>query len=531
MKSMVLIATVTLIFTLSAALSFAGEPLPGQVISAYGSSGVDEAVSVANSLEGGFLLCGKTRDPNGYYDALIIRVDSEGKPVWWKKIGGAGDDEPSVMIPAGNGSYIIAGYTQSVPGAWIGAWMLKIRDTGEIAWQKYVAKAQARALCLAGDGNYFIAGRGKWENEEPEYPWLMKIAPNGSVLWQKVLSETWSGYWRGGISAVAPLEDAGCIAVMDERICRFDKDGCLVWIKAFDKRVGVVSGIARVPGKGILVSSGFWPENLLARITLISDDGDVIWCRSSGTSFTFTQILARPDGKYLVLRDIFENSGILFIDDEGNLVGPAIDFKFPYEEGPADQVNHYGTIAPDGNAAFVTTMDFGSSSIGYKNEMALVKTGEGNAVSGGCSDSEETVIAWDVRELESSALYQESQDWSASSIDASAYVTENRGNFSLHVGSLCPVIDKVNILRNPFRLEILGGNLTIGFYNEVEVTINGVPVPVTTCKSPSRIIAKKDDALKAMLPKGETVCLEVQCYMGSINNRDLWRSGCYEFKR
>ena len=506
------------------------EPLPGQLLSAYGDTGEDEAVSVANSPEGGFLLCGTTRDISGDSDALIVRVDSEGKPLWHQKIGGAADEEPSVMIAAGEESYLVAGYTQSVPGAWIGAWILKIRDNGEIAWQRYVAKAQVRAVCAVGDGNYFIAGRGKWNDGELEYPWLMKMAPNGSVLWQKVPSETWPGYWSGGIGGVAPLEDLGCVAVMDERICRFDKDGCLVWIKTFDKRVGVISGIARVPGKGILVCSGFWPDNLLARVTLISDDGEVIWCRSSGTSFTFNEILTRPDGKYLVLRDILENSGILVIDDDGEFAGPAVDFMFPYEEGPAYQVYHYGTIAPDGNAAFVTTMDFGSSSTGYKHEMALVKTGEGNAVSGGCSDSKEALIAWDVRDLKSSALYQESQDWAMSSSDPSAYVTANHGTFSLHAGSLCPVIDKVNILRNPFRLEILGDNLTIGDYNEVEVTIDDVPVPVTTCKSPSRIIAKKDAALREMLPKGETVCIEIHSYVNN-GNRYLWRSGCYEFKR
>ena len=67
-----------------------------------------------------------------------------------------------------------------------------------------------------------------------------------------------------------------------------------------------------------------------------------------------------------------------------------------------------------------------------------------------------------------------------------------------------PVITSVTKMTNPFRLKVLGGN----FHYGCVVQINGQEVP-TTYKSSNKIIAKKGDILKVLLPKNVPVQITV----------------------
>jgi hypothetical protein len=67
-----------------------------------------------------------------------------------------------------------------------------------------------------------------------------------------------------------------------------------------------------------------------------------------------------------------------------------------------------------------------------------------------------------------------------------------------------PVITSVTKMTNPFRLKVLGGN----FHYGCVVQINGQEVS-TTYKSSNKIIAKKGDILKVLLPKNVPVQITV----------------------
>lgn len=76
-----------------------------------------------------------------------------------------------------------------------------------------------------------------------------------------------------------------------------------------------------------------------------------------------------------------------------------------------------------------------------------------------------------------------------------------------------PKIFAVTQATNPYRLKVIGEK----FISGCTIQINGNSVPQTVFKSPNYLIAKKGSALKSMLPKGETVKIQVQNPDGSLS--------------
>ena len=81
-------------------------------------------------------------------------------------------------------------------------------------------------------------------------------------------------------------------------------------------------------------------------------------------------------------------------------------------------------------------------------------------------------------------------------------------------------ISSVSKLRSPFRLSLTGG----GFLPGAWVYINGASVPGVSFKGPSNLKVKGGAALKAMLPKGQPVCITVM-------NPNGGTTPCYTYTR
>lgn len=76
-----------------------------------------------------------------------------------------------------------------------------------------------------------------------------------------------------------------------------------------------------------------------------------------------------------------------------------------------------------------------------------------------------------------------------------------------------PTVSGVKKMQNPFRLKVLG---TL-FQSGAKVLIGGSEVPQTTYKNAETLVAKKGSALKAMVPKGQAISIQVQNPDGGIS--------------
>ena len=80
----------------------------------YGGTDEEEASSVINTVDGGFLVVGYTMSFGaGEEDVYILKLNSSGDTVWTRTYGGDSDDEAYSVAQTTDGGYIIAGYTDS----------------------------------------------------------------------------------------------------------------------------------------------------------------------------------------------------------------------------------------------------------------------------------------------------------------------------------------------------------------------------------------------------------------------------------
>jgi hypothetical protein len=144
----------------------------------FGGAGGDFLFSVAQALDGGYLLGGysrsgasgdKTAAPLGNDDIWIVKTSATGAKQWDVACGGAGDDGLGMILPTADGGGLIAGDSDSPVGGDLTQaprggedfLAVKLSAAGTKQWvRRYGGSANdnARAVCRTVDGSYLLAG-------------------------------------------------------------------------------------------------------------------------------------------------------------------------------------------------------------------------------------------------------------------------------------------------------------------------------------------------------------------------------------
>lgn len=140
-----------------------------------GGTRYEDALSIKETRDGGYIVCGHTISSDGdlsanhgdSYDVLVFKLDNSGNLLWAKNYGGNGYDAALSIEETPDGGYIFAGYTESnnqdVSGnhGSYDAWVVKLDVNGNIQWQKCIggsSRDYAWAVKPTPDGGYVIAG-------------------------------------------------------------------------------------------------------------------------------------------------------------------------------------------------------------------------------------------------------------------------------------------------------------------------------------------------------------------------------------
>jgi hypothetical protein len=121
-----------------------------QSLTTFGGNGDDEAKSIQAAPKGDFVIAGFSgSNDNGdiprshaaapdYLDLLVARFSPSGVPKWIKAYGGNGDDQGVAATVGADGSFVVAGYSASLPSFDIPAnhgsagtydgWIIKVKD-------------------------------------------------------------------------------------------------------------------------------------------------------------------------------------------------------------------------------------------------------------------------------------------------------------------------------------------------------------------------------------------------------------------
>jgi hypothetical protein len=139
-------------------------------------------------------------------DFWALKLDDNGNVMTDKTIGGNGSDYLTCAIHTKDGGGILGGYSYSnISGEKTensrgksDYWIVKLNDSGQIAWDKTIGGSSYDFLnCIAqtGDGGYILGGTSysnisgeKTENSKGYYDyWVVKLDSAGNVEWDKTI--------------------------------------------------------------------------------------------------------------------------------------------------------------------------------------------------------------------------------------------------------------------------------------------------------------------------------------------------------
>ncbi|GHS95363.1 hypothetical protein AGMMS50276_10670 [Synergistales bacterium] len=235
-----------------------------------GGSSRDYATSIQQTSDGGYIVAGLSSSKDGdvtgnhgYSDYWIVKLDSTGGIVWQKSLGGSGYDEAFSIQQTSDGGYIVAGRSNSNDGDVTDHhgdndyWIVRLNSTGGIVWQKSLDWAGSDAgysIQQTSDGGYIVAG----DSFRPYYSnrgdisgyhglsdyWIVKLDSTGDIVWQKSLGGSGidrafsiqqtsdGGYVVAGESDSNDGDVTGNHGDNDYWIVRLNSTGGIVWQKS-----------------------------------------------------------------------------------------------------------------------------------------------------------------------------------------------------------------------------------------------------------------------------------------------------------
>lgn len=147
----------------------------------YGGSNSDVARSFQQTSDGGYVAAGWTTSFGaGSSDYMLVKVDGEGRQQWSKTYGGLDSDEAYTVQQTSDGGYMIAGSTMSYGlGGW-DFWQVKTDANGNKLWDQPnggLLDDQAYSVQQTSDGGFIVAGSTLSYGHGSADFWITKNVP------------------------------------------------------------------------------------------------------------------------------------------------------------------------------------------------------------------------------------------------------------------------------------------------------------------------------------------------------------------
>jgi hypothetical protein len=231
-------------------------------------------------------------------DAWIVKFDSYGRIIWQKCLGGSQRDEAKCVIETNEGDYLIVGSTYSSDGDVITShgiynmegWIVKLNSNGKLLWQKCIGGSKneyLNCISITTDGGFIVSGytnsndgdlsgnNGNISNDNYNY-WVIKFNLDDQIEWQKcyscgggytTISETIDGgYIFAATASLNGGDISGFHGGYDYWIAKLNKFGQIQWQKCFGGSLyDDAQSIAETKDNGYIITGD-----------IESNDGDVV---------------------------------------------------------------------------------------------------------------------------------------------------------------------------------------------------------------------------------------------------------------
>jgi hypothetical protein len=311
----------------------------------YGGTSADFAYSVQQTSDGGYILTGYTESFGaGGRDIFLIKTDADGNIQWAKTYGGTHWDEARSVQQTSDGGYIVAGYTRSFGPSWNGEFFLIKTDAdGEVQWAKTYGGLgwdEASSVQQTSDNGYIVAGFTAAFGAGAYDLFLIKTYANGDVQWAK----TYGGTSYDVASSVQQTSDEGYIVAgwtisfgagdYDAFLVKTDENGNVQWAKTYGGTYWDQASSVQQTSDGGYIVAGFTASFGAGAydLFLIKTDanGDVQWAKTyGGTDWDHASSVQQTSDDGYIVAGFTASFGAGFYDaflvktDENGGMGPS----------------------------------------------------------------------------------------------------------------------------------------------------------------------------------------------------------------
>jgi len=279
----------------------------------YGGSSYEEAYSVGQTTEGGYIIAGRTESFGaGDYDVWLLKTDGNGDTLWTRTYGGGDSDQGRSVQQTTDGGYIIAGFIEDAN--YVGnLYLIKTDADGDTLWTwRYEGDDYAYVYSVrqTTDGGYILTGKTGPLLEDYD-AWLVKTDAFGDTLWTR----RYGGGDHQEAYAVQQTTDGGYVVTGETGTCpdfdvylwKTDASGETVWTRTYggsdyDRGYSLqqtTDGGYIIAGTTESFGAGYQDIYLVKT----DADGDTLWTRVYGKSqedYAYS-VQQATDGGYVIV--------------------------------------------------------------------------------------------------------------------------------------------------------------------------------------------------------------------------------------
>ena len=150
----------------------------------YGGTEPDEAGSVRQTADSGFIVVGTTYSWARVWDIYLVKTNPRGDTQWTKTYGGADTDWGYSVQQTADSGFIITGYTHSFGAGGADVYLIKTNASGDTLWTRTFGDTGSDigySVQQTMDGGYVVVGRTYRVGAANFDVYLIKTDANGNV--------------------------------------------------------------------------------------------------------------------------------------------------------------------------------------------------------------------------------------------------------------------------------------------------------------------------------------------------------------
>jgi hypothetical protein len=206
----------------------------------YGGSYNDFIRFVQQTSDNGYIMVGDTYSPsNGGSDVYLVKTDSAGNVVWQKNFGGIGHDCGYCVRQTSDGGYILIGDTESCGNGGYDMYLIKVSASGNKQWENTFGGTGndfGSSVWVNNDGTFILAGETNSFGTGGSDIYLVKVDATGTEIWGVYMD--WAEHdW---LASVRTTNDGGIVVAggtmsfgagsSDALLCKIDASGdTMLW--------------------------------------------------------------------------------------------------------------------------------------------------------------------------------------------------------------------------------------------------------------------------------------------------------------